>query len=261
MTLALLGAVLAASLLGSAHCAGMCGAFVALAVGADDARPVPRSLLHAAYNAGRLATYLTLGALAGLAGSALDLGASAVGVQRAAAALAGALMILFGIGQLLRLRGVRVPWFRPPVPLQRVLTAAHRGAFALPPLARAGAIGLLTTLLPCGWLYAFVIAAAGTGDPLLGAAAMGAFWLGTLPMMVAVGVGVRAITGPLGRRLPVLMPMLLVAVGLGSVLGRVRLPLLHATDANVVGVAGAIEHVRSADHAELPCCAGSEDQP
>jgi len=261
MTLALLGAVLAASLLGSAHCAGMCGAFVALAVGADDARPVPRSLLHAAYNAGRLATYLSLGALAGLAGSALDLGASVVGVQRAAAALAGALMVAFGVGQLLRVRGVRVPWLRPPAPLQRVLTVAHRGAFALPPVARAGAIGLLTTLLPCGWLYAFVIAAGGTGDPVLGAAAMGAFWLGTLPMMVAIGVGVRAITGPIGRRLPVLMPLLLVAVGLGSVLGRVRLPPMHTGDASVVGVAGAIEHARAADHADLPCCAGSEGEP
>ena len=261
MTLALFGAVLAASLLGSAHCAGMCGAFVALAVGADDARPVPRSLLHAAYNGGRLTTYFVLGALAGLAGSALDLGASAVGVQRAAAALAGALMVAFGVGQLLRLRGVRMPWLRPPAPLQRVLTFAHRGAFALPPVARAGAIGLLTTLLPCGWLYAFVIAAAGTGDPFLGAAAMGAFWLGTLPVMVCVGVGVRAIVGPLGRRLPVLMPLLLVAVGLGSVLGRVRLPTMHAVDANVVGIAGAIEHVRAADHADLPCCAASEDDP
>ncbi len=261
MSLALIGAVLAASLLGSVHCAGMCGAFVALAVGADDARTVPRSLLHAAYNGGRLATYLTLGAIAGFAGSALDLGASAVGVQRAAAALAGTLMVAFGVGQLLHLRGVRVPWFKPPAPLRRILTTAHRGAFALPPIARASAIGLLTTLLPCGWLYAFVIAAAGTGDSFLGAAAMGAFWLGTLPMMVAVGVGVRAITGPLGRRLPVLMPMLLVAVGLGSVLGRVTLPTMHTSDTNVVGVAGAIDHVRATDHQDLPCCAESEDEP
>jgi len=245
-----------ASLLGSTHCAGMCGAFVAIAVGTETERPTARWLLHAAYNGGRLVTYLVMGIIAGTLGGAFELGANAVGMQRGAAAAAGALMILFGVSQLLRVQGVRVPKMQAPGAMRRLATAAHRRAFQLPPVPRAGVIGLLTTLLPCGWLYAFVIAAAGTAHPLWGAVAMAAFWVGTLPVLVLVGVGVRAITGPLGRHLPVLVPLLLVAVGLGALLGRIDLPTMEA-GARPVGVEAAIDHVRSVDHTDLPCCGGN----
>lgn len=79
-----------------------------------------------------------------------------------------------------------------------------------PPVVRAAATGLFTTLLPCGWLYAFVVTAAGTGSgtPLHGAALMAVFWLGTLPMMLTVGVdchgspghGARGCRWPAPRR-------------------------------------------------------------
>ncbi|HEY0971648.1 MAG TPA: sulfite exporter TauE/SafE family protein, partial [Gemmatimonadales bacterium] len=71
MTLAL--AVLVASLVGSPHCAGMCGPFVCFYAGAGaGARPVARWAAHAAYNGGRLLSYLALGALAGTLGAGLD---------------------------------------------------------------------------------------------------------------------------------------------------------------------------------------------
>ncbi|VAX40404.1 hypothetical protein MNBD_PLANCTO03-914, partial [hydrothermal vent metagenome] len=62
---ALIVSVFLASLLGSMHCAGMCGAFVAFAVGLDDPEAARKRVrLHMAYNAGRLTTYVTLGAIA-----------------------------------------------------------------------------------------------------------------------------------------------------------------------------------------------------
>ena len=231
--LALIGAVFVASLFGSMHCAGMCGAFVAFAVGSGQpATSASRTALNMSYNLGRLFTYLALGTVAGALGGALDLGASMVGIQRAAAILAGALMILVGVIAVLRSSGVRIP--RAPLPpfMTRLAMRAHARAFGLPPMARAAAVGLLTTLLPCGWLYAFVIAAAGTGGALTGALTMAVFWAGTLPVLMTLGLGIQSLTGPLRRRLPMATAILLVLVGTYTVAARAMsssLPALNRT--------------------------------
>lgn len=253
---ALVWAVLVASLLGSAHCAGMCGAFLAIAV--TPGRPASaaeRARLHAAYNAGRLVTYLSLGFIAGLIGAALDLSGSLVGVQRTAAIAAGSLMIAVGAAAVARSLGYAVPHPPVPPPMRRALLHAHRAVAAWPPFYRAAAIGLFTTLLPCGWLYTFVIAAAGTASPLWGSVSMAAFWLGTLPVMVSVGVGVQAITGPLARRLPLLTSLLLVTVGLFTLSGRLNLPALDTRAASSIDE--SIKRVNAAHTQELPCCHGN----
>ena len=249
---ALIVAVFVASLLGSMHCAGMCGAFVAFAVAGDDRRTVSRTVLHAAYNGGRLVTYALLGAMGGALGAAIDLGGSLAGVQRTAAILAGILMVVFGGVAVLRVLGVRIP--RAPVPgvLQRTVVRGHRTVFAWPPLARAAAVGLLTTFLPCGWLYAFAITAAGTGHPASGALTMAAFWAGTLPVMVTLGAGIQALAGPLRARLPLATSLLLLFVGLATVFGRVALPPLERTTPATRTT--LIEHVQSLHSSEMPCC-------
>ena len=61
-------AILVASLLGSVHCAGMCGGFVCFyAAGARTTLAT-----HVAYNLGRLVSYLLLGVMAGLVGMSVD---------------------------------------------------------------------------------------------------------------------------------------------------------------------------------------------
>jgi sulfite exporter TauE/SafE len=216
--------VFLASLLGSLHCAGMCGAFLAIAVtspaGAGRQRQFP---LQAAYHGGRLVTYTVLGVAAGAAGRLLDLTSTLAGVRPVAAALAGATLVAFGVYSLLRIYGLAPAHLPAPAFLQRWLHAGHARAFRRPPTVRAALIGLLTTLLPCGWLYAFVITAAGTANPLFGALTMAVFWLGTLPMMVALGATVRGVTGALGRRMPVLTCVALIAIGLATLINRARL--------------------------------------
>lgn len=226
---ALLLAVLVASLLGSSHCAGMCGAFVLFAVATPDDTPGvwrSRAMLNAAYSLGRLVTYSLLGAVAGLLGAGLDLGGSMVGVQRTAAVVAGAMMVGFGVVALLRARGVRVGRIPLPGVVTRLVAGGHRAVADSAPITRAWTVGLLTTLLPCGWLYAFAVTAAGTGSPLSGAAVMAVFWAGTLPVLAAVAIGAQALAGPLRSRLPVLTSLLLVGVGVYTVLGRMTLPTL-----------------------------------
>ncbi len=236
--IALIGAVFIASLLGSMHCAGMCGAFLAFAVASDQERASSKATLHAAYNGGRLFTYVILGAIAGLLGAALDLGGSAVGLQRTAAALAGAMMIVFGSVAILRASGVRIQRFAVPSFLQKFALKGHRTAADLPPVYRAGAVGLLTTLLPCGWLYAFVITAAGTGSPLTGAITMAVFWLGTLPMMIGLGIGLQSLTGPLRRHLPLATSLLIVGVGLWTIFGRLTMPAMAHSPSAAAMAAG-----------------------
>ncbi len=60
-------------------------------------------------------------------------------------------------------RGVRVPRLEGRAPWRNPLGGLLARARGRPPVVRAATVGLLTTLLPCGWLYTFVFAAAGTG--------------------------------------------------------------------------------------------------
>jgi sulfite exporter TauE/SafE len=220
-------AVLVASLLGSVHCAAMCGAFTCLYAPAGAAWRETRAA-HAAYNLGRLAAYLLLGAAAGLLGAGLERAGTLAGVQHAAAILTAALLIVWGAHALLIAGGARVAPVRPPAAWQQAMGGVLRRLMDRPPVVRAAATGLFTTLLPCGWLYAFVVTAAGTGTPLHGATLMAVFWVGTLPMMLAVGVGLQRLAGPWRSRLPVASAATILLLGLLSLASHLDLvPAAH----------------------------------
>ena len=141
----LLVAVVIASFVGSLHCVGMCGPLVAFAVGDPTARRrASRAWLHAAYHGGRLSTYALVGAVCGVLGAAVDHGGARLGCHRAAALLAGTMMIAVGLAAVLRAVGVRLPQAPLPRMIQRLILAGQRAAFALTPLPRALSTGLLT---------------------------------------------------------------------------------------------------------------------
>jgi len=52
-------------------------------------------------------------------------------------------------------------------------------------------IGLLAGLLPCMWLYTYVIAASASKSPFAGGLLMALFWLGGLPALSAVSMMIR----------------------------------------------------------------------
>ena len=215
----LLLAVLGASLLGSVHCAAMCGGFVCLYSGAGATHRAGMKP-HAAYNVGRLASYLLLGALAGSAGSGVNHIGGLAGIGRLAAIVAGALMVTWGGSALLAALGVRVPQGVTPRTLQATLTSLLVRFRNHSPVVRGGVTGLLTTLLPCGWLYVFVATAGGTGRVVDAMTVMFVFWLGTLPMMLAIGVGAKKVFGAFQRRLPLAAAGLVVVLGLLSMAGK-----------------------------------------
>lgn len=224
MTLGLLLPVAAASLLGSLHCAAMCGGFVAVAGEGLDGRA--RWVSQLTYNGGRLVSYVALGAAAGAIGHAVDLAGSAAGVGRSAALVSGSLMILWGMNALLETQGVRL--LRGRWTLPKRLTEALGAVRHLSGAWRGLVLGLVTTLLPCGWLYAFAVTAAGTASPLRGALLMAAFWSGNVPALLGLGVALSAVVGRVRRYVPLVSAAVIFCVGLFTVTARANLPAFAA---------------------------------
>lgn len=160
-----------AGLVGSPHCMGMCGGFAA-ACGAGRDRGL-------SWHAGRLATYMALGGVAGAAGAAIP-GPSWVPAILSAVLLSWFALALAGL--------VPEPRFRLPGLVRLTRNADTRtgggGRFLF---------GLANGLLPCGLVYAALAVPVASGDALVGALSMLAFGLGTVPALVAMTLGLRTV--------------------------------------------------------------------
>jgi len=214
----ILYSVLAASVVGSLHCTSMCGGLVAFATsGARSTRTQAAAVL--AYNGARGIGYTTLGAVAGGLGSTLDHAGLRVGVGRVAGAVAALVMIAWGIAKLAELAGVTLRARRTngiQVPIGRLVARLREK----PPAVRAAVVGGCTAALPCGFLHAFLIGAAGTASVLKGALVMAGFFLGTLPAVVGLGLGVELASRSLKRHASLVSALVLVGFGLVSLFGR-----------------------------------------
>jgi uncharacterized protein len=218
----LLAGIVLASLLGSIHCAGMCGPLTCLYSGPRG--EAARVGAHIAYNAGRLVSYVILGTVAGSIGARVDDLGRFAGVGHLAALVAGCLMIAWAAATIGATLGVHVPISLAPAWARRTLGSVLLSASRQSAEVRALLVGLLTTLLPCGWLYTFVVVAGSTGNAFAGATVMAVFWIGTAPMLLAVGVGAGRLLGPLARRLPVVGATFVLVLGLLTIAGKLHAP-------------------------------------
>jgi sulfite exporter TauE/SafE len=213
-------AALLAGFLGSTHCVAMCGGIVgALGAGlgrADENRgrasmsKIPKKGVSTlfplrekgtdpffafsarfpfllAYNGGRISSYVVAGAIAGAlgagAGSFFDIHtAHRIGRIVGALFLAGFGLYLFGITAVLgplERAGEKI-WRRVEPLGRRFLPPKHLG--------QALGLGLVWGWLPCGLVYSTLALAATAGSPAAGLRTMLAFGLGTLPMLLAMGL-------------------------------------------------------------------------
>ncbi len=177
-------------LLGSVHCIGMCGGIAGVLGSASSmGRDQPRSrrwLNLLGYNFGRIVSYSLAGLIAGFAGNrAFDLfpmeRVAEVGLM-----LSGGFMILMGLYLAEWWRGLdaleragSLLWRRLQ-PLSRRLLPVRSAWQSIP-------LGLLWGWLPCGLVYATLVWALFTADPLRSMLLMMAFGLGTLPMLLVIG--------------------------------------------------------------------------
>lgn len=217
-------AVLSASLFGSLHCAGMCGGFVAASQ--PDGKLGPATL---GYQAARLMAYLLLGLSAGAAGAGLDRAGTSLGMERAAALVMGFSLMAAGLASFHRLRAMQEPALIPARSLHRetrelgVVARLRRrlATIAAPGTAMGGAaLGAASAFLPCGWLWSFVLVAAGTGSALGGAATLSALWLGSLPALLATGWMATRLLDRAGKHAPWIAATLLLSLGVFSLYSR-----------------------------------------
>jgi sulfite exporter TauE/SafE len=149
---------------------------------------------HILLNLGRIVSYALVGSGIGALGSVLLAGGQLAGIgsglRQGMAILTGMMLIWFGLVQI-------KPNFLPRLPLLHPLTqgswhqrlsAAMTKLSATPYWWTPALLGSVWGLIPCGFLYAAQIKAAETGNLWRGAATMLAFGLGTMPMMLGVGV-------------------------------------------------------------------------
>lgn len=213
-------------LAGSIHCVGMCGGIVG-ALSSSASTPATALTRVLAYNTGRIGSYMLAGAIAGgLAGGAQSLAALAglASVQLGFYWLANLMLVALGLhlmnawrglawleqgGRLLwqRAQPVIAPWMKTLLPVQKPQQAL--------------ALGALWGWLPCGMVYSVLLTAMLSGDAFDGAAVMLAFGLGTVPMLVGLGL--------IGARVQRAMRRPLVRIACGvAVLGFGLLGLLRA---------------------------------
>ena len=185
---ALIGAFLA-GLLGGLHCFAMCGGWIAVVArptGPIELQP-SRALRagQAASHAGRLTTYVLLGAAFGAVGGAAFAVALAP-LQRGMYVVANALLLLLAFSLVARgvefggLERAGLAAFRKLLPM--VTRLAPRGG-----LASRFTLGIVWGFTPCALVYGVLPVALLAGSALDGALVMLAFGLGTLPNLLAAG--------------------------------------------------------------------------
>lgn len=207
-----LTAVFIASLLGSLHCVGMCGGFVALCTGGKSCFRT-----HGVYNFGRFTSYIFLGGLAGTIGKFGNKVSAGVGISHGATIILGLLVIFWGLSSLFLNYNL---FSKISLPISKSLEIFYQKVMSLLPKdlnQKAFCIGLFSAFLPCGWLYAYVAIAATTSSTVQGMAVMAAFWLGTVPALLGVGWITSHLSDSLRKRLPVLTAVILIAAGIFAI--------------------------------------------
>lgn len=202
--------VFAVGVAGSVHCVGMCGGIVGALSGAlggrEDGAKARRTIPIApatpavtavaaldsavrvlAYNAGRIASYMAAGAVAGGLANGAGTLALAARWQGVAYLVANAMLVALGLYLMNAWHGLARVEAAGNVLWRRLLPALR---YLLPAdtLPKSFALGALWGWVPCGMVYSVLLTALLAGSAAGGAAVMLAFGAGTLPMLLALGM-------------------------------------------------------------------------
>ncbi len=109
--------------------------------------------------------------------------------------------------------------------------------------------------MPCGWLYVFVFAAAGTGSPFWGAMVLMTFWLGSLPALGGLMLGALSFVPRFSARMSTVMAAVMILLGIYTMLWRGTIEL--RADMLRADAKETLQHVDDVDPHSLPCCCHS----
>jgi sulfite exporter TauE/SafE len=209
---------------------------------ADDLAPV------GGFVAGKLVSHTILGALLGLAGTAVQLSAHMRAMVQLAA---GVLIILMGLGQL-GVRGFTGIVFVAPASWTRLVRGRARSRSALAPAA----LGLCSVLIPCGVTLSVMALAVTSGSAWQGALLLAVFVFGTAPLFTVLGYAAeraRRAHGAWRKRLAVATGLVVLAVGLFTFNGGLELsasPLAASQLSTTLGLTGDVAAVDAPEMSE-----------
>jgi len=132
------------------------------------------------FNIGRIVSYTFFGMLLGTIGSLFKIGQGNTGILYV---IVSVVMILLGIQLLDIFPTLRWTQIRMPKKIAHVLHDAVDNYKQATPLA----LGAITFFVPCGFTQGLQIYVLGKGDPIIGAASMFVFALGTVPGLLSLG--------------------------------------------------------------------------
>ena len=179
-------------LLGGVHCIGMCGGIVGILSLSQQPTTQKPSLLQQlpillGYNLGRIAGYITAGALIGALGAGL-IDFSGLGqTKKILSVIAALFMLLLGLylaglwNTLSKVEHLGAKLWKHIEPISRRFIPVNTVQRAIP-------LGFLWGWLPCGLVYTILIMSLSAGGAIEGGLLMLAFGLGTLPNLLAMGV-------------------------------------------------------------------------
>ena len=209
--MAILISALVLGIMGSFHCAGMCGP-IAIALPLHGNSVGGKIIGGSLYNLGRTTTYGIMGALFGLLGQ----GVAMIGFQQKISVIMGSLMIISVLFPAL---------FRNQYSLDKSwlsfvgkLKSTIGKMFSIRSYSSLFFIGMLNGLLPCGLVYMAIAGAIGTGSVGMGTLYMILFGLGTIPMLLGISLAGNLLSLTVRKRINKLIPVMVVLVGIFFVL-------------------------------------------
>lgn len=168
--------VFIASLVGSLHCVGMCGGL------AGSTNKDTKSVVG--YHLGRLVGYLSVGLIVAFFGQKIF--QTVIKHKGFFAALSVAVVIVL-LGYLFN----KTNWLAHVSSRLFKIIFQFKSRLKLPDWIGGLSLGLVTPFLPCGWLYGFIFLVFTVQDVYLGSVLLGAFWMGTVPSLLAVQLGLK----------------------------------------------------------------------
>jgi sulfite exporter TauE/SafE len=205
--MAILISALVLGLMGSFHCAGMCGP-IAIALPLHG-NTVPQKIFGGTlYNVGRTITYGIMGAIFGLLGQGIQL----LGVQQKISVIMGAAMIISVLFPALFKNQYRMD--KSMLSFVGKLKKRIAEMFSIRSFQSLFFIGMLNGLLPCGLVYMAIAGAIGTGNTAEGTLYMILFGLGTIPMLLTISLAGNFMSLALRKKINKLIPVMVVVVGL-----------------------------------------------
>jgi len=209
--MAILISALVLGLMGSFHCAGMCGP-IAIALPLHGNSIGGKIFGGSLYNLGRTITYGIMGALFGLLGQGMAL----IGFQQKVSVIMGSLMIISVLFPALfrNQYSLEKSWFS----FVGKLKSTIGGMFSIRSYSSLFFIGMLNGLLPCGLVYMAIAGAIGTGSVGLGTLYMILFGLGTIPMLLGISLAGNLLSLTVRKRINKLIPVMVVLVGIFFIL-------------------------------------------